>query len=401
MRPHLRADLLLDFHEQEFKDLVDNGLDIETPQGDQHVSFELCSTADAKFLALLQRQIANNNTCFSLVSPDIVQASKVDPHLKIGVAGIDPYDRKMRLQCFQLLQAGLLERRERLQAKGANLEAVDWHKEAVKLLRGTTKRLIRPRRIGSLRLCWCEWCAAAEQGHAQIGRPREFGLILVDVLHLLLNCVKCGLRRYLRLLACLSDEFKEQEAYFAAFATCIESIDKGALGQLAGRVREKGAKAKLSIDGGAAALLLREAARWLASTLPLKQTAHSQQTHLVMLHLFRRMQHVLQIACSSTMTREKLAELKQQCAELQHGAALLLSSCDISPSMIRLAVEVSVCAAAAAAPPLVLIQWLVAGWVTVFSCRTSPKNCSSSTASASASRQRRHRSAATRSAAKP
>jgi hypothetical protein len=41
------------------------------------------------------------------------------------------------------------------------------------------------------------------------------------------------------------------------------------------------------------------------------------------------------------MTTEKLAELKLQCAELQHGAALFLLSCDISPSIIRMSTEVS------------------------------------------------------------
>jgi hypothetical protein len=309
------ADLLLDLYEQEFEELVRSGLDISTPDGIQHHTFELCSTADAKFLALLLRQLANNNTHFSLASPDITATSKTNPHLRIGDGPGEarPYTQQRRADLFMELSQALEQRRAALQAKGTNLEEVDWHAEAVALLR--------------------------QLGHAQIGLPRNFGLILVDVLHLLLNCVRCGLRRYLRLLAWLSSEFSEPKAYFTAFAQMLKAINRSALGQLADRVLEKGANAELSMDGGAVAVLLREHSRWLASTLSLQQVDHTRQLHIVLLHLFRRVQHILQIACSADMTTAKLAQLKVLCAELQHGNALFLLSSDISPSMVRLAVE--------------------------------------------------------------
>jgi hypothetical protein len=98
--------LLLDFVEQEFAELVKDGLDIDTPNGVQHFTFELYSCADAKFLALLQRQIANNNARFSLVSPDIITASKTNPHLKIGEAAGDarPYTHQLHLVILHLFR---------------------------------------------------------------------------------------------------------------------------------------------------------------------------------------------------------------------------------------------------------------------------------------------------------
>jgi hypothetical protein len=286
--------LYLDFAEQEFDELVKNGLDINTPNGVQHISFELCSCADAKFLALLQRQIANNNTHFSLVSPDITAASKTDPNLSIGegLGQARPYTLERRRELYKQLQAGLEAKKEELKAKGVELSTVDLHAKAVALLKGPF----------SSWLIAADVCAHTEQGHGQEGWPRNFGLVLVDVLHLLFNCVKAGLRRYLRMLAWLSAEFKLPTAYFEAFIAAILGLSTSHFSQLAGRVKEKQQQASLSLDGGSAAILLREHAKWLEATLKLPQTDHTRQLHVVLLHLFRRMQHILQIACSSTVS---------------------------------------------------------------------------------------------------
>jgi hypothetical protein len=131
--------LLLDFVEQEFAELVKDGLDIDTPNGVQHFTFELYSCADAKFLALLQRQIANNNARFSLVSPDIITASKTNPHLKIGEAAGDarPYTHQRRCDLFMQLAGELEATKQRLKSQGVDLATIDWHKKAVAILRGT------------------------------------------------------------------------------------------------------------------------------------------------------------------------------------------------------------------------------------------------------------------------
>jgi len=110
------------------------------------------------------------------------------------------------------------------------------------------------------------------------------------------------------MLACLSVEFKEPAAYFEAFTKAITSLNSSLFSQLARRVEEKREKASLSLDGGAAAVLLREHARWLAATFKMQQTEHTHQLHLVILHLFRRIQRILQIACSTTVSHMFMRE---------------------------------------------------------------------------------------------
>jgi hypothetical protein len=280
---------------------VKSGLQINTPNGVQHMTFELCSCADAKFLALLLRQLANSNTCFSLVSPNITALSKTDPHLVIGEAAGDakPYTYRRRCELFMALAGSLDAKRQALITQGVDPTTIDWHAQAVAILRGVCA--LSGACATASRCLTADVCMLTEQGHAQIGLPRDFGLVLVDVLHLLFNCVKAGLRRYLRLLAWLSAEFKEPMAYFEAFTHVILALSSSLFSQLAQRVAEKREKASLSLDGGAATVLLREHPRWLASTYKLQQRDHTRQLHVVLLHLFRRMQHILQIACSVTV----------------------------------------------------------------------------------------------------
>ena len=144
-------------------------------------------------------------------------------------------------------------------------------------------------------------------------------MMLVDVLHLLFNCVKAGLRRYLRMLAWLSREFKKPEAYFEAFTAAITALSSSLFSQLAQRVQEKREKASLSLDGGAAAVLMREHTQWLASTFKMQQADHTRQLHVVLLHLFRRIQHILHIACSTTVSDHVNDDRASLQTDLWHG----------------------------------------------------------------------------------